>query len=160
MSNLRLVRKDEACQPVPQDEDRFKDDPRVVALLDRMTLGRGLGEKFIFASGDVELLLHALVGMSFTDDDLIAIEAWLCEHNPYRPNRPNNQSSVEACLGLVTLVAEEVERVASPRWLEEPLNRLYKAMRMQQVTRGVNPNWRLLCAALVAFYTVRDPRSL
>ncbi|MBI5793934.1 hypothetical protein HZA87_02500 [Candidatus Uhrbacteria bacterium] len=129
-----------------------EDDPRVLQLLKRYTIGSAAVGHLIFSSGDTELLRLGLRGISFTDEDLAAIGAWLQGRQPFAGKRPVHEELHE----LNLFVEEELRRVSRPQWLEEPLNAFMRMIEDSKKNYSVLFFSReIVRAAFTAFLTIR-----
>lgn len=150
---LRVVRAPPNFGPPgPPKREKPKDDPRVIALLDRFTIGKA--RDYMLRHDDATLLTWGLRGQVFSDADLQAVEVWLRGNNPLDPQPWDVYESMHR---LDAFVAEQLAKVSDPKWLQDPLNvftaQINSAVRVQLA--DCNP--RLLKAVFVAFLTIRAP---
>ncbi len=149
---LRVVREGESQPPAPPGRQTPQDDPRVMALLERLTMGSAPDGKYIFTRDDATLLRWGLRGMRFTDEDLVAIETWLREHDPYKRQEPSVSASFAA---LEAAVEQELRRVSTPQWLKEPLDTFMRTVDDAERKNRAHVYKTVLRAAFTAFLIVR-----
>ena len=150
---LRVVRDlPGPSSPDPPDPSKPKDDPRVVALLDRFTMESDVPKPYMFLPDDAVLLTWGLRGHRFSDADLTAIEAWLRENNPLDRK---SWSVRESMRRLDAFVEEQLAKVSDPSWLRDPLTTFGARVKSAQRVQGADCNPRLLRAVFVAFMTIR-----
>lgn len=148
---LRVVR-DPPVQRSPAQKEPM-DDPRVVALLTRLTINsKEMGKDYMFCPDDATLITWGLRGYTFSDADLEAVDAWLRENNPI--GHPRRTVSESLCW-LDAFVAEQLAGVANPAWLQDPLNVFTAQTRAIMREHCVSCNLRILRAVFVAFLTIR-----
>ncbi len=151
---LRLV------GPEPEDEQpTTTDDPGLVGLLERFTLGsRCTDGKYILRPDDATLLKWGMKGIVLTGLDLQAIEAWLREYDPYQSD--HGDVGLEARLArLDEYVDGELARVDNPAWIKKPLVAFEAMVRDARRERGAVTTPRVARAVFVALRTVRAARN-
>ena len=155
MHNLRVVR-DASCPGPPgppglPGREKLQVDPRVAALLARYTIGTASGGKYIFSKENAEILSDGLRGRWFSDENLVAIEAWLRKNDPYQLN-----FTYDVHLRMLDMwVDEQLRQVEQPRWLREPLNAFMALFRDEKGRDRKDIKPALLRAAFTAFLTIR-----
>ncbi len=142
----------EPSSPGPPSPPKPKDDPRVVALLQRLTPGMAASNVTILIADEVNVLRQGLCGLSFTDADLEAIEAWIHEHVLFQPSK---QSRADYVRGLNALVEQKLQEVENPRWLMEPLHVFTRLIDTVAKKYDAGLKRQTLRAIFVAFLTIR-----